>query len=189
MHDTQTHTHRLSRSSCMSLGIPRDRRLCSKDVTVKRRGTGVRSRRPSGPVLAAQGHGAQDVGDHLGDPMPAKPGHQAQHSPILSASQPSRPPGRPVSPTVLGQPHTGLKGSWELPPWALPSVGGGGFLLSSPHQLSVTSVISELRGEPAHTTAHEVQRDPQPRAPQVCRIVTLTPSLREALSDSLPLGV
>ena len=49
-----THTHRLSRSSCVSPGVPKDRRLCSKEATA-REGRG-------------QGHRGSTSGRHSGAP-------------------------------------------------------------------------------------------------------------------------
>jgi hypothetical protein len=137
----QLHTHRLSRSSCVSLSVPRDRRLCSKEVTAREKRKQASGAVPSLPLphpsvwppqQTAWSLGLDNV-DYLHDldtklssPSPAEtcpPGP----SPQLSEDRP-----RPMySRATSLRPHPGLGKASPLP-WAC------GTWLSSPAPTSRT---------------------------------------------------
>lgn len=138
------HTHRLSRSSCVSPGVPRDRRLCSKEVTAGE-GAGVRgsqgSTRRSLLGRAAHPPLPEDVGaEARSDPAP--PGARI---PRLQAHHPHSISHTPAGPRPAFSPDS--LGPGPRPGWGSGALqnclqeaclGLGRGLPSSPGQHSLT---------------------------------------------------
>lgn len=138
------HTHRLSRSSCVSPGVPRDRRLCSKEVTAGE-GAGVRgsqgSTRRSLLGRAAHPPLPEDMGaEARSDPAPA-----GARIPRLQAHHPHSISHTPAGPRPAFSP--GSLGPGPRPAWGSGALqnclqeaclGLGKGLPSSPGQHSLT---------------------------------------------------
>ena len=116
-HPHHTHTHRLSRSSCVSLGVPRDWRLCSKKVTAERRGQ------------ASGAAGLHHAVPTLQDAPSLPPRRDA------GAEAPQQGPRAALSPAAQrrGPGPSGAQGPWGAAPLGLAlALGRGGASLPAP---------------------------------------------------------
>lgn len=118
----RAHTHRLSLSSGVSLGVPRDRRLCSKEVTARRK-----DKRKEQEGLPQEVSRLQQRRGGRGED-----GETTQRTRDNRCRSPAPPPAGPPRqgpPPFRHRPlgPCGRKGSWELPPaasawvWGCPS--------------------------------------------------------------------
>lgn len=102
---TRSHTHRLSLSSCVSFGVPRAWRLCSKEVTAKRKGqaSGAEGPPPADPQTPGhiphpqqrQGKKPKDMGAEAKETtvtVSSQGQDSCGHSPAPAPHRPAMPP-------------------------------------------------------------------------------------------------